>query len=81
MSSLKINTRTSFTTEDINEFIKNSEDESQLVKIVLDHIRNGYEITEELFLKIKKMDCSNKMKIIREFQRVYTILCKTIENM
>jgi hypothetical protein len=80
---IKIN----FTSECINEYTKewqtnekNMNKENQLVAIYLDRIRNGYEISEEMFLNIETFSKENKMKIIREYNRCMQIYVDVITN-
>jgi len=63
----------SFTSENIEEFIKNFNDQKDLLPLYLDRIRNGYLFTETMLENIEKFDNSSKMKIIREFNRVIEI--------
>ena len=67
----------SFTTENIEEFIKKYKDQNDLLPLYLDRIRNGYIFTEEMFQNIENFDNSSKMKIIREFSRVIEIFNDT----
>jgi len=55
----------SFTSENIEEFIKNFNDQKDLLPLYLDRIRNGYLFTETMLENIEKFDNSSKMKIIR----------------
>ena len=80
---IKIN----FTSECINEYTKewqtnekNMNKENRLVAIYLDRIRNGYEISEEMFLNIETFSKENKMKIIREYNRCMQIYVDVITN-
>ena len=70
----------SFTTENIEEFIKKFEDQKELLPLYLDRIRNGYPLTDEMLEKIDNFDNSSKMKIIREFNRCIDIINKTINH-
>jgi len=63
----------SFTTENMEEFMKKYNDQSKLLPLYLDRIRNGYELTEEMFSYIEDFDNDGKMKLIREFNRVLQI--------
>jgi len=54
--------------------------ENRLVAIYLDRIRNGYEISEEMFLNIETFSKENKMKIIREYNRCMQIYVDIITN-
>jgi len=76
-----------FTSECINEYTKewqtnekNMNKENRLVAIYLDRIRNGYEISEEMFLNIETFSKENKMKIIREYNRCMQIYVDVITN-
>ena len=70
----------SFTTENIEEFIKKYEDQKELLPLYLDRIRNGYLLTDEMCEKIDNFDNSSKMKIIREFNRCMKIMNDIIIN-
>ena len=70
----------SFTTENIEEFIKKFEDQKELLPLYLDRIRNGYSLTDEMLEKIDNFDNSSKMKIISEFNRCIDIINKTINH-
>ena len=76
-----------FTSECINEYTKewqtnekNMNKENRLVAIYLDRIRNGYEISEEMFLNIETFSKDNKMKINREYNRCMQIYVDVITN-
>jgi hypothetical protein len=64
----------SFTSENIEEFIKKYKNQHDLLPLYLDRIRNGYELTEEMLEKINMFDDKSKMKIICEYNRCYKIL-------
>lgn len=70
----------SFTTENIEEFIKKFEDQKELLPLYLDRIRNGYSLTDEMLEKIDNFDNSSKMKIISEFNKCIDIFNKTINH-
>lgn len=80
-------TKINFTSECINEYTKSWQTnektmnkENRLVEIYLDRIRNGYEISEEMFLNIETFSKENKMKIIREYNRCMQIYMDIITN-
>uniref|UniRef100_A0A6C0ASF0 Uncharacterized protein n=1 Tax=viral metagenome TaxID=1070528 RepID=A0A6C0ASF0_9ZZZZ len=69
----------SFSTENMEEFIKTCTTQKELLPLYLDHIRNGYEFTEEMLVKIADFDSTSKMKIIIEYNKcIKNILVKTI---
>jgi hypothetical protein len=70
----------SFTTENMEEFIKKFTDQNELLPLYLDRIRNGYVFTEEMLTNIENFDNSSKMKIIIEFNRVIKIFNDTLKN-
>jgi len=83
----KIKIKINFTSECINEYTKewqtnekNMNKENRLLAIYLDRIRNGYEISEEMFLNIETFSKENKMKIIREYNRCMQIYVDIITN-
>ena len=55
----------SFTTENMEEFMKQYHDQANLLPFYLDKIRNGYEFTEEMLQCIERFDDKSKMKLIR----------------
>jgi hypothetical protein len=70
----------SFTTENIEEFIKKYENQKELLPLYLDRIHNGYLLTDEMLEKIDNFDNSSKMKIIREFNRCLKIMNDVIND-
>jgi hypothetical protein len=70
----------SFTTENIEEFIKKYEDQKDLLPLYLDRIRNGYLLSDDMIEKIDNFDNSSKMKIIKEFNRCMEIMNNIIHN-
>ena len=68
----------SFTSENIDEFIKKCNQQNELLPLYLDKIRNGYVLTEEMLDKINDLDNSSKMKIIIEFNHVIKIFNETL---
>ena len=66
----------SFTTENIEEFIKKCNDQTTILSLYLDKIRNGYEFTEEMLNNINMFDDISKMKLIREYNRCYKCYLK-----
>ena len=63
----------SFSSENMEEFIKKCTNQKELLPLYLDHIRNCCELTEEMLLKIADFDSSSKMKIIIEYNRCIKI--------
>ena len=63
----------SFSSENMEEFIKKCTNQKDQLPLYLDHIRNGRELTEEMLLKIADFDSSSKMKIIIEYNRCIKI--------
>ncbi len=61
----------SFTSENIEEFIKNFNDQKDLLPLYLDRIRNGYLFTETMLENIEKFDNSSKMKINNYFTFIF----------
>jgi hypothetical protein len=59
----------SFSSENMEEFIKTCSTQKELLPLYLDHIRNGREFTEEMLVKIADFDSSSKMKIIIEYNK------------
>jgi hypothetical protein len=59
----------SFTTENIEEFIKKCKSQQELLPLYLDKIRNGYIFTDEMLENISNFDDKSKMKIISEYNR------------
>lgn len=63
----------SFSTENMEEFIKKCNSQQELLPLYLDHIRNGRELTEEMLENIRNFDNSSKMKIIIEYNKCIKI--------
>ncbi len=59
----------SFSTENMEEFIKNCNSQKELLPLYLDYIRNGRELTEEMLENIQNFDNSSKMRIIIEYNK------------
>jgi hypothetical protein len=59
----------SFSTENMEEFIKNCNSQKELLPLYLDKVRNGYIFTEEMLENIRNFDDKSKMKIIAEYNR------------
>lgn len=68
----------SFTTENMEEFMKKTNDQTCLLPLYLDKIRNGYEFTDEMLEHIENFDDKSKMKLIREYNRCYHLLAKSL---
>jgi hypothetical protein len=58
----------------------NTINETQLLPLYLDKIRNGYVFTEDILKKIEKFDDYSKMKIILEFNRIIVIFNEILNN-
>ena len=63
----------SFSSENMEEFIKKCNNQKELLPLYLHHIRNGREFTEEMLLNIEEFDSSSKMKIIIEYNKCIKI--------
>jgi hypothetical protein len=59
----------SFSSENMEDFIKKCNNQKELLSLYLDRIRNGRELTEEMLVKIADFDSSSKMKIIIEYNK------------
>jgi len=70
----------SFTNENIEEFMKKYTDQTQLLPLYLDKIRNGYVLTEEIFERIAAFDDKSKMKLLRDYNRCYKIITENLQN-
>jgi hypothetical protein len=63
----------SFSSENMEEFIKKCSNQKELLPLYLDKIRNGYILTAEMLKNIEQFDNTSKMKIINEFNRCFMI--------
>ena len=63
----------SFSSENMEEFIKKCTNQKDLLPVYLDRIRNGREFTEEMLRNIEAFDSSSKMKIIIEYNKCIKI--------
>jgi len=70
----------SFTTENMEEFMKQYHDQTNLLPLYLDKIRNGYEFTEEMLHNIERFDDKSKMKIICEYNKCYKLITENLNN-
>lgn len=70
----------SFTTENIEEFIKCCQSQDKLLPLYLDKIRNGYELAKDMINNINNFDDKGKMEIICEYNRCYKIMFNIIIN-
>jgi hypothetical protein len=70
----------SFTTENMEEFMKQYHDQANLLPLYLDKIRNGYELTEEMLHHIERFDDKSKIKIIYEFNMCYKLITENLNN-
>jgi len=70
----------SFTTENMEEFMKKYTDQKNLLPLYLDKIRNGHEFTEEMLERIESFDDKSKMKLICEYNRCYKLFMENLQN-
>jgi hypothetical protein len=70
----------SFLTENMEEFLKKYTDQTTLLPLYLDKIRNGYVFTEGMLHTIEAFDDKGKMKIISEYNRCYQIFVENLQN-
>jgi len=63
----------SFSTENMEEFIKKCRNQEELLPLYLDRIRNAYELTDDMLEHIDHFDSSSKMKLIKEYNRCMKI--------
>jgi hypothetical protein len=73
-------TRASFTKEDIETFILDSVDETELLSVYLEKIRNGERLSDKMIEKIYGFENKNKIKIIAEYNRMMKVLIDIIED-
>lgn len=73
-------TRASFTKEDIETFILDSADETELLSVYLEKIRNGERLSDKMIEKIYGFENNNKIKIIAEYNRMMKVLIDIIEE-
>jgi len=71
----------SFTSENIEELVKKFNNQSELLPIYMDRIRNGYELTDKMMENIENFDSRSKMKIIAEYNRVMKIFTDNLIHM
>ena len=67
----------SFSTENMENFIRKCNNQKKLLPLYLDHIRNGRILTEEMLVNIENFDSSSKMKIIIEYNKCIKIFADT----
>ena len=67
----------SYSTEEINQIIIQTQKHADLLVYYIDYIRNYRELTEEMMENIKKFDDNSKMLLIRE----YNIVIKTVNSL
>lgn len=67
----------SFSTENMEDFIRRCNNQKELLPLYLDHIRNGRVLTEEMLFNIENFDSSSKMKIIIEYNKCIKIFADT----
>ena len=70
----------SFSTENMEEFIKKCTNQQQLLPLYLDRIRNGYLLDESMLKNIEQFDNTSKMKIIYEYNRCIMIFNSALNN-
>jgi hypothetical protein len=70
----------SFTAENIEEFIKNCKNQTKLLPLYLDKIRNGICFTDDMLEIIDNFDNSSKMKIIIEYNQYMKFIKEVILN-
>jgi len=70
----------SFSSENMEEFLKKCNDQKELLPLYLDRIRNGYEFTEEMLKNIEQFDNTSKMKIIHEYNRCIKIFNSVLND-
>jgi len=61
-------------------FMKKFNDQTNLLPLYLDKIRNGYEFTEAMLEQIEQFDDKSKVKLIREFNRCYQLLAESLHT-
>lgn len=67
----------SYSTEEINKIIIQTQKHTDLLVYYIDYIRNYRELTEEMMENIKKFDDNSKMLLIKE----YNIVIKTVNSL
>lgn len=70
----------SFTSENIEEFIKKCNSQKDLLPLYLDRIRNGYELKDEMLENIDNFDNKSKMIIIKEYNKCMKIILDSIKE-
>jgi hypothetical protein len=70
----------SFSTENIEEFIKKCTTQKELLPLYLDRIRNCYLLNEEMLKNIEQFDNTSKMKIIYEYNRCIMIFKSALDD-
>lgn len=68
-----------FRKEDFEKHIESLREENDIIMYYLDHIRNYRELTEEMLKNIEYFDSSNKMKIIREYNKILQVAVSLLE--
>jgi hypothetical protein len=63
-----------YTTEEINKSIYLAKKQCNLITYYIDHIRNYNILTEEMLTNIDEFDNYSKMIIIRELNKVVTVI-------
>lgn len=67
----------SYSTEEINKIIIQTQKHTDLLVYYIDYIRNYRELTEEMMENIKKFDDNSKMLLIKE----YNIVIKAVNSL
>jgi len=62
--------RRSYTTEEINKEILQTQNHTDLLVFYIDYIRNYKELTEEMMENIKRFNDDSKMLLIIEYNKV-----------
>jgi DNA replicative helicase MCM subunit Mcm2 (Cdc46/Mcm family) len=60
----------SYSSEEINKIIMETKENTELLMLYIDYIRNYREITEEMMEKIENFDDNSKMILIKEYNLV-----------
>jgi hypothetical protein len=69
----------SFSTENIDEFIRRCKNQEELLPLYLDRIRNGYLFIDEMIENINNFDEKSKMRIILEYNKIMKVMKDALE--
>jgi hypothetical protein len=72
--SRSMNAMSSYTTENMNDFLSQSVKLHDKIVQCLDSIRNYYVLTDEMLAQIKTFDDNTKMMIIEEYNKMFAVL-------